>query len=354
MGHVRNPIQLSPKPAMPEPHPPGGRQSPRKQGSRPARWLVQLLGFGLVSCLAASCSTGSAPSGQAASPVPTSVSASASDPSPASAALADSGRGGVSKILVIMEENHNAGQVFPNGMPYLWQLARRYGHATAWNAITHPSLPNYLAIFSGSSFNDPQDCSPGSGCTYPGPSVFGQALAAGKTARSYEESMPQPCGQASSGTYDVNHNPWAYIPSEAARCRANDVPAGTTAAGALVSDVRGGTLPAVGLITPNLIHDAHDGTLAQADDWLRSWIPVLMSGPDWRGGHLVIVVAFDEGDTANHVPFVLIAPGVSGAVMRKPVNHYALTRLIDQIIGTRPLRQAADAANIAQSFGLRP
>jgi acid phosphatase len=106
----------------------------------------------------------------------------------------------VSKILVIMEENHSTDQVFPNGMPYLWQLARRYGHATRWDAITHPSLPNYLAIFSGSTFNDPQDCSPGPGCTYPGPSVFGQALALGKTARSYEESMPRPATWRTAGT----------------------------------------------------------------------------------------------------------------------------------------------------------
>jgi acid phosphatase len=111
-------------------------------------------------------------------------------------------------------------------------------------------------------------------------------------------------------------------------------------------------LPAVGLITPNLIHDGHNGTLAQADDWLRSWIPVLMSGPDWQGGRLAIAVAFDEGDTANHVPFVLIAPGVSGAVLRKPLNHYALTRLIDEIIGARPLRQAATAPSLAERFEL--
>jgi acid phosphatase len=238
-------------------------------------------------------------------------------------------------------------------MPYLWQLARTYGHATAWSAITHPSLPNYLAIFSGSSFNDPQDCPPGPGCTYPGPSVFGQALAAGQTARSYEESMPQPCDQSDSGNYDVNHNPWAYIPDEAAQCRANDVPAGTTVSGALISDVRHGTLPAVGLVTPNLIHDGHNGTLAQADHWLRSWIPVLMSGPDWKNGHLAIAVVFDEGDTTNHVPFVLIAPGVSGAVLSTPVNHYALTRLIDKIINARPLRKAATAPGLTSRFRLK-
>jgi acid phosphatase len=233
-------------------------------------------------------------------------------------------------------------------MPYLWQLARRYAHATRWDAITHPSLPNYLAIFSGSTFNDPGDCNPGPGCTYPGPSVFGQALALGKTARSYEESMPRPCDLANSGDYAVRHNPWAYILGEAAACRSGDLPAGTPSGGALVSDARGGTLPTVGLITPNLVNDAHDGTLAQADAWLRLWMPVLMSGPDWRRGRLAIVVTFDEGDPVNRVPFVLLAPGVSGAVLTQPADHYSLTRLIDEVIGAQPLRQAASAPSIAQ------
>ena len=306
------------------------------------RRVARLIGAGLVSCLAAGCGTGAAPSGP-----PASASAPGGSPSPAATA-----GGGVSKILVIMEENHSTGEVFPRGMPYLWHLARRYGRATAWRAITHPSLPNYLAIFSGSAFNDPQDCSPGPGCSYPGPSVFGQALALGETARSYEESMPQPCDHADSGEYAVRHNPWAYVPGEAAECRADDVAAGTPSRGALVSDVRAGALPTVGLITPNLINDAHDGTLAQADAWLRRWMPVLMSGPDWRRGRLAIAVTFDEGDGANDVPFVLIAPGVPGAVTGRPADHYALTRLIDQIIGARPLRRAAGAPDVARQLGL--
>jgi acid phosphatase len=259
----------------------------------------------------------------------------------------------VTKILVIMEENHSTGEVFPTGMPYLWRLARRYGHATDYTAITHPSLPNYLAIFSGSAFNDPQDCSPGPGCSYPGPSVFGQALAIGKTARAYQESMPAPCDHSDSGNYAVRHNPWAYIPAEAAACRAGDVPSGTPSGGALASDVRAGTLPNVGLLTPNLIHDAHDGTLSQADAWLRQWIPVIMSGPDWRRQQLAIAVAFDEGETTNQVPLVLIAPGMAGAVIHQPLDHYSLTRLIDTVISAPPLRRAAGAPNLARQFGLK-
>ena len=310
------------------------------------RALARLIGCGLAGCLAAGCSAGAA-GPPAPSSAPVSAAPAASSPATPTAAAT-----GVSKILVIMEENHGTPQVFPSGMPYLWQLARRYAYASDWSAITHPSLPNYLAIFSGSAFNDPPDCGPGPGCAYPAPSVFGQALALGKTARSYEESMPRPCDRSDSGAYAVRHNPWAYIPGETAACRSGDVPAGTPSGGALASAVRAGTLPSVGLITPNLINDAHDGTLGQADAWLRRWIPVIMSGPDWRHGRLAIAVVFDEGEPGLRVPFVLIAPGLSGAGVRQPLDHYALTRLIDQIIGAPPLRQAAGAPDLARRLGL--
>ena len=255
------------------------------------------------------------------------------------------------KILVIMEENHSLQQVFPSGMPYLWSLAQRYAYATDWTDVAHPSLPNYLAIFAGSAFNDPQDCPPAPGCSYPGPSVFGQALARGESAKAYEESMPGLCDAGFVGEYDVNHNPWAYFPSEASSCRADDVPAGTPADGALAGDVRVGALPDVGLVTPNLLHDGHDGTPAQADGWLRTWIPVLMSGPDWRSGRLAIAVVFDEGETTEQVPFVLMAPGLSGVKISKPANQYALTRLIDAVIGAPPLRQANSATDVAPLLG---
>jgi phosphatidylinositol-3-phosphatase len=259
---------------------------------------------------------------------------------------------GLTKILVIMEENHSIGQVFPSQMPYLWTLARQYGRATSWSDISHPSLPNYLAIFGGSAFNDPQDCLPAAGCRYPGSSVFGQAVAHGGSARAYQESMPSPCDMSDSGEYDVNHNPWAYFPDESRLCRQNDVPAGNTRAGPFVRDVRSGSLPSVGEISPNLVHDGHDGTLAQADAWLRSWVPVLTSGPDWRAGRLAIVVVFDEGETTEQVPFVILAPGVSHRVIRQPLNHFALTRLIDEVVGVPPLREAAHATDLVPVLGL--
>lgn len=281
-----------------------------------------------------------APKPVATAPAPGPAATSASSPA--------GGLGHVRKILVIMEENHSLQQIFPSGMPYLWSLAQRYAYATDWSDVAHPSLPNYLAIFAGSAFDVPQDCAPAPGCSYAGPSVFGQALARGKSAKAYEESMPQPCDTGFAGEYDVNHNPWAYFPGEAASCRANDVPAGTPTGGALADAVHAGALPDVGLVTPNLLHDGHDGTPAQGDAWLRAWVPVLMSGPDWQSGRLAIVVVFDEGETTEQVPFVLMAPGISGVKISEPANQYALTRLIDTVIGVPPLRQAGSAIDVAQ------
>jgi phospholipase C len=317
-----------------------GRASPA--GLRPHRAVAVIMV--LAGVLAAGCSPAPAASGPVATATGIrSAASSAASPAPS--------RGQVRKILVIMEENHSVQQVFPGGMPYLWSLAQRYAYATDWSDVGHPSLPNYLAIFAGSAFNDPQDCPPAPGCSYPGPSVFGQALARGESAKAYEESMPRACDSGFAGEYDVNHNPWAYFPSEAASCQADDVPAGTPAGGELAGDVRAGALPDVGLVTPNLLHDGHDGTLAQADAWLRSWIPVLASGPDWRSGRLAIAVIFDEGETTEQVPSVLMAAGLSGVRYARPANQYALTRLIDAVIGAPPLREAGRAADLAPLLG---
>ena len=154
------------------------------------------------SLLLAGCSSGQV----AGTATATSGAASNTSTQPTAASSA-AGLGQLRKILVIMEENHSIQQIFPGGMPYLWTLAQRYAYATDWSDVAHPSLPNYLAIFGGSDFNRPRDCPPAACCTYPGPSVFGQALSRGGTAKAYEESMSQPCDHGFDGEYDVNHNP---------------------------------------------------------------------------------------------------------------------------------------------------
>ncbi|MDX6227998.1 MAG: phosphatidylinositol-3-phosphatase [Frankiales bacterium] len=259
---------------------------------------------------------------------------------------------GISKVLTIVEENHSLAEMRA-GMPYLSGLATGYGYAADYRAITHPSLPNYLAISGGSTFGITDDASPR---VHPlrGASVFGQALAAGGTARLYAESLPSTCDTLSSGAYAVKHAPWAYYVDERAQCAKGMVPAGRPTTGQLADDITKGQLPSVGMLVPNLNHDAHDGTLRQADDWLKGWLPMLMTGPDFRAGRLVVVVTGDEDDSSsgNQVLTVVITPGLAHRVVETALNHYSLTRLYDEVVGAPPLRDAATAPSLAQAFGL--
>jgi hypothetical protein len=306
---------------------------------------------------------GTGPAGTASASPPSTgpVSTPGAPASPPSTASGS----GISKVLVITDENHSSVDVFPSGghptaaMPYLWSLAQQYGYATSWSDIGHPSLPNYLAIFGGNAESLPADCAPAPGCSWPGPTVFSQAKAAGGAARIYAEGMTAPCQTSNPGYYDVNHNPWVYYtgPAEKAGCAADDVPSGTPSSGALLSDINGGALPTVGLLKPDLANDTTDGTFATADHWLRSWIPVIQSGPDWKAGRLAIVVTFDESDQGaggENVPFVLIAPATRHAVVTRALNHYALTRFLDEVAGASLLGNAGTEPDIAPLFGVRP
>ena len=194
------------------------------------------------------------------------------------------------KALVVVEENHSQSSVL-SGMPYLASLADTYGQTSAYRAVAHPSLPNYLAIIGGSTFGVTDD-QPPADHPVPGASVLDAAIANAATAKAYIEDMPGPCTLVSGGDYAVKHNPWAYFADHTGRrnCQNFDVPAGTATGGALHDDVQAGTLPTVGMLIPNLCHDAHNCPLAAADGWLQQWLPVLMQGPDYRAGHLAIVI----------------------------------------------------------------
>ncbi|MEO7061235.1 MAG: alkaline phosphatase family protein [Lapillicoccus sp.] len=257
------------------------------------------------------------------------------------------------KVLVVIEENHSLSQM-RRGMPYLYAQAKKYGYATGYTAVSHPSLPNYLAIVSGDTFGVADDGSPAVHPT-PAPSAFGAARAAGMTARSYQESMPSGCSSRILKPYVVKHNPWAYVPAERAACRVGAVPAGTTTAGALHDDVVAGTLPTVGEVTPNLNHDAHDGTLAAADTWLQAWLGLIYASPDWQAGRLVVVVTADEASGAsatNSVLTVVLHPSQQAHVVTTPLTHYSLNRLLTDVAHAPCLRKGCSAASLSEAFGV--
>src|SRR5205085_6030901 len=95
-----------------------------------------------------------------------------------------------SNVFLILEENHEYTQIIgSSAAPYINSLANQYGLATNFKAISHPSLPNYMELTSGSNQGITTDCSPGSGCSSGAPNIFSELEAAGKTWKAYQEGM---------------------------------------------------------------------------------------------------------------------------------------------------------------------
>jgi phosphatidylinositol-3-phosphatase len=298
----------------------------------------------LAGCASATSSTTSSPTSSATSspsagaptsPGSVSTSSHRSTPQP-------------TKVLVFMVENHSLGQMQAQ-MPWTSALAARYGYATAYHAMTHPSLPNYLAVAGGSTFGVQDDAGPTS---HPlsGPSVFGEALAGGGTARLYAEDMPGNCVTTSAGEYAVKHNPWPYFVDERAACDQYDVPLT-----ALAADAAAGRLPDAGMVIANLCNIAHDCPLATADTWLRDHVGPVLAGPDFTSGRLVVVITADEDDRSgdNRVLTVVASRDLPAPeVVSTPLTHLSLSRLYAEVLGFAPLRDAATAPSLAGAFHL--
>ncbi len=254
----------------------------------------------------------------------------------------------VTKVMVIVVENHSRDQM-KAGMPKTFAFASKYAWASNYTAITHPSLPNYIAIAAGSTFGIRDDKGPAAHRLWKR-NVFRQAIDHGKSAKVYADAMPSNCYLSNAGTYAVRHNPWPYFPGTRKACRRRDVPATRLAA-----DAAAGTLPNVGFLIPDVIHDAHDGTLAQADEWISSKIAAMTAGPDWESGRLAIVVTADEDDhsAGNQVLTLVGSKYQQQKVVTTPLNHYSLTGFIEDVLHVGHLRQAQYAPSMREAFGVR-
>ena len=316
---------------------------------RPSRRVSQgVAALGLLLLLTSCGQTGSGDRAAQASSPSRAQSSSATVSPPHARAQSTLGPRVVTKMLVFVVENHSLSQM-RSGMPFLYGLGQKYGYATRYHAITHPSLPNYLAMTGGSTYRVRDDRDPAAH-KIRATSVFGQALSKGKTAKVYAESMPSNCATSNNGQYYVRHNPWTYHVGERRACRRRDVPLST-----LAGDVAAGSLPNAGMVVPDACSDAHNCSLDTADAWLKKQVGLTMSGPDWTSGHLLIVVTADEDDhnENNSVLTVMAHPYLSGAMVDTALNHYSLARAYSEIDGAAPLAKARGATSLLSAFGLR-
>ena len=307
------------------------------------RVLLLLAATVLVLCAVLLAGCGAAPAGR-----PLAVGAPGTLPASAQ-----------SHVVVVVMENAEYGEIIGNrDAPYVNRLARRYGLATDSHAITHPSLPNYLALTSGSTQGIESDCT---SCAVSAPNIVDQLEAAGVSWRAYLEGVPGPCYTgAGSGAYAKKHNPFAYyrdISGSPGRCRR------LVGFGALAADLRSGALPTFAWLSPNLCDDGHDCATATADHFLARTIPLLLRE---LGPHGFLVLTWDEGTGdsgccgaahGGHIATIVAGHDVRpGGRERVPLDHYGVLATIEDALGLPRLAGAADprAGSLAGLFSRSP
>jgi acid phosphatase len=201
-------------------------------------------------------------------------------------------------------------------------------------AETHPSEPNYLALFSGNTFGLTSDACPlDAGAA---PNLGSELLVAGYSFAGFSEDLPA-VGSAvcSAGKYARKHVPWANF---------SNVPAASSlpfSAFNARSDYA--TLPTVSFVIPNLDNDMHDGSVAEGDAWLRTNLSRYANWAMANNSLLLITFDEDDGGAKNRIPTVIYGAHVKPGSYSEPISHYNLLSTVEQMYGLPLTGLAANA-----------
>jgi len=258
-----------------------------------------------------------------------------------------------SHIAIIIFENKEFSAVVGNGdMAYFNLLAGAYTLLTQHYATTHPSLPNYISLIGGDTLGITDDCYYAD-CYLNAPSLPDLIEKSGRTWKTYQEAMPEPCFTGDTLRYVRKHNPFIFfdpIRLDAERCKRSIVPLTQ-----MDADLAANNLPNFIFITPDICYSAHDCDLAVADKWLKKQMDKLYPALDATGEPYLIVLTFDEGQgkhsccglpasAGGRVATVLVSPQArTGFQDSIPYSHYSLLKTISQAWGLPYLGHAADA-----------
>ena len=260
---------------------------------------------------------------------------------------ASAGRAPFDRVVVAVFENKAPGDVFGNGAaPTFNRLARRYAVLAGYGGVAHPSLPNYLALVSGSTQGISDDCDD---CSASAPNLADLLEARGRSWKTYAEGLPGP-GYAggNKGRYRKHHEPFVYfrnVRSNAGRLR-RVVPFTE-----LSGDLADHRLPDFSLVIPDNCDNMHDCPVSTGDAWLKRFLGPVLASPQMRRG--VVFVIFDEGKGSQpglpggRVPALAVGPTVRrGALNRARLDHYNLLRTIEDAFRLPRLGQSVKAKPI--------
>jgi len=238
-------------------------------------------------------------------------------------------------IVVVMEENHSYSEIIGSSQaPYINSLAAAGALFTKSFAVAHPSQPNYLALFSGSTQGVTDDSCPH---TFSTSSLESELLAAGKTFTGFSEGLPQAGSLVcTSGEYARKHVPWTDFSKDSSNDNQpfTSFPADFT------------KLPLVSFVIPNLLDDMHDGTIQQGDIWLQQNLSAYVNWAMTNNSVLIITWDEDDGSKNNQIPTIFVGEQVEPGQYSEQITHYNVLRTIEQIYKLKHLGGSASAKPI--------
>jgi hypothetical protein len=253
-----------------------------------------------------------------------------------------------SKVLVIVLENTDYDRAA--AQPFMTKLAARGATLTAYNGVTHPSQPNYIAMIAGDTLGVKDD----KPVNLPGRHLGDLLAAKGLSWGAYAEGYPGGCFLGDrSGKYVRKHVPFLSFtsvqksPSQCAQIQDGS---------ALDADAAAGRLPAFSLYVPNLSNDGHDTGVAVADQWLAGFLGPKLDDAAFMSG-LLVVVTFDESasKTDSRILTILLGAGIKpGSASSASYDHYSLLRTIEDGLGLGDLgRKDSSASAIGGVWGAK-
>ncbi|MDT5134789.1 MAG: phosphatidylinositol-3-phosphatase, partial [Mycobacterium sp.] len=242
-------------------------------------------------------------------------------------------------VVVVVEENQPAGGIIGNSSaPYINSLAKGGALMTQSYAITHPSEPNYLALFAGNTLGLTSDACPVDGGA--APNLASELLAAGQTFTGYSEDLPS-VGSTTcvSGKYARKHAPWVNF---------TNVPAAASVPfSSFPTPSDYASLPTVAFVIPNLDHDMHDGSVAQGDAWLNDNLSAYAAWAKANNSLLVLTWDEDDNSESNRIPTIFYGANVNTGTYDQPITHYNVLSTLQQMYGLNTTGNAATAPAIA-------
>ena len=256
-------------------------------------------------------------------------------------------------VVIVVEENKSYSQIIGNASaPYLNSLAAQGALFTGSYALVHPSQPNYLALFSGSTQGVTDSTCPAPGSPYTTPNLGAALLAKGFTFGGYSEDLPAVGSTVCSNLqYWRKHNPWVNWQGAGTNQLPPSVNLRYVDFPSTYAD-----LPTVSFVIPNQDHDMHDGAtpIATGDAWLQTHLDPYVQWAKTHNSLFILTFDEDDGSEGNRVATIFVGPMVKPGQYSQVIDHYDLLRTVEDMYGLSHSGAAASATPIADVWGSAP